>query len=65
MKSVHIQLSYKRRNIGMLEILTKQISRRLQEWHVQTYARTFENSFVGDITKLSLELDQDIKFCIP
>ena len=41
--------------------------RRFSDLHLKahvratTYARTFENSVEGDMTKLSLELDHEIK----
>lgn len=60
---IHIQLPHKRRNIGMLEVLTvenKQMISMSMSWH-KTYARTFEKSAEGDMTKLSLDGDHDIK----
>jgi hypothetical protein len=68
-KPVHVELAHEGRNVGVLEILA---IGRLATPHLvgkvnaimggmETDARTLENSEVGDMTKLSLLLDQDIK----
>lgn len=73
MKPVHVELAHEGRNVGVLEILA---IGRLATPHLvgkanaivggmETDARTLENSEVGDMTKLSLLLDQDIKCWIP
>lgn len=68
MKTVHIELSYKGRDVGMLKILTVMTisdssGARMREREIMgiTHERTFENSDVGDMTKLSFVLDHDIK----
>lgn len=69
MKPVHVELAHEGRNVGVLKILA--IGRLATPHRVgrvnailgfmETDARTLENSEVGDMTKLSLLLDQDIK----
>lgn len=67
MKTIHIELSNERRDISVLEILTKEVDISNQATICEalskggTDARTFENSDVGDMTKLSLVLDHDIR----
>lgn len=66
MEPIHIQLPHERGNVGVLEILAGvMISDCLETSEAQdrrrTNARTLENSEVGDMTKLSLVLDQDIR----
>jgi hypothetical protein len=67
MKPVHIELSNERRDISVLEILTNEANISNQATicealsRGETDARTFENSDVGDMTKLSLVLDHDIR----
>lgn len=59
---VHVQLPYEGGNVGMLEI--RSIRRLVQAINMvinRTYDKTFENSVDGDITKLSLVFDHDIK----
>lgn len=49
----------------MLEVLPKTVS--LATWYLTSsglYARTFENSEDGDMTKLSFVLDHEIKCCM-
>lgn len=68
-KSVHIKLSDERRDIGVFEVLAGiSISSRISLEFLtggNTNERTFENSDVGDMTKLSLVLDQEIRCWIP
>lgn len=57
MEPVHVELSDKGRNIGMLKVLSTKLHIS-QGWPVElgrgyTYASTFENSLLGAITKLS------------
>jgi hypothetical protein len=65
METVHIQLSYERRNVGVFKILSEAKSAsRAAIWlsgRVSTYDRTFEKSAEGDMTKLSALADHDIK----
>jgi hypothetical protein len=64
MKSVHVELSNERGNVGVLEVLTRSISIYSSVGNYirgQLYLRTFENSFDGDITKLSFVFDHDIR----
>lgn len=64
-KSIHIQLSYKRRNISMLEILPVTCEQLYPKQNkCCTHERTLEKSLDGDMTKLSAELDHDIKCCM-
>jgi hypothetical protein len=64
-KPVHVQLSNKGRNVGVLEIRPAgalSIARPdTSQGGTGTYDRTFENSLEGDMTKLSLVLDQEIR----
>jgi hypothetical protein len=66
-KSVHVQLSNEGRNVGVLEIRPAGALSIARPDTSQggigtgTYDRTFENSLEGDMTKLSLVLDQEIK----
>lgn len=50
----------------MLEVLpAKSVNCQSTWYRVRwTHARTFENSEDGDMTKLSLELDQEMRCCI-
>jgi len=50
----------------MFEILPSRCQ-RLSKGFCQkiAYARTLENSGDGDMTKLSLEADQEIRLCMP
>jgi hypothetical protein len=67
MKTVHIELSDERRDISVFKVLTGEanISTTLQDakrFQGQgTDARTLENSDVGDMTKLSLVPDHEIR----
>ena len=63
-KSIHVQLSYKRRNVCMLEVLAVACERGSMNANIQTYERTFEKSLEGDIMKLSAELDHDMRCCM-
>lgn len=46
----------------MLEILPASSQRMfIKSWRLETHARTLENSDEGDITKLSLVFDHDIR----
>lgn len=68
MKTVHIELSDKRGDIGVFEILTGAVLAAISIARHRTgitNARTFENSDVGDITKLSLVFDQEIRCWMP
>jgi hypothetical protein len=63
-KTIHVQLSDERRNIRVLEV--RALSMSVTKDHpaietIETYAKTLENSGVGDMTKLSLVLDQQIR----
>ena len=66
MKTIHIQLPDKRRDIGVFKVLPaiRLVHLSLVRSQGWTYASTLENSLEGDITKLSLEFDQDIRCCI-
>lgn len=61
-KPIHVQLSHEGGDISMLEVLSTKVSVFLI-WYGcdHTHARTFENSDDGDMTKLSLVLDHEIK----
>lgn len=63
METVHIQLPDEGGDIGVLEILTTEGSQRTckSERKSGTNAKTFENSEVGDMTKLSLVLDHEMR----
>lgn len=67
MKPIHVQLAYKGRHISVFKVLTVLL---LALFFVFTltmcipYLRTFENSLVGDTTKLSLDGDHEIKCCM-
>ena len=61
MKAVHVQLSDKGRDIGVLEILPAFVSTSKSSLPKSTYASTFENSGEGDMTKLSFEDDHEIR----
>lgn len=67
-ETVHVQLSDKRRDVRVLEVLPgKSSAERLNLTTPRsstTYARTLEKSVEGDMTKLSLLFDHDIRFCI-
>lgn len=63
MKAVHVQLSNKRRDVGVLEIRPTgcvSIAQHENGWG-GTYDRTFENSLEGDMTKLSFVLDHEMR----
>jgi hypothetical protein len=62
-KAIHVQLSYKRRNICVLKILSV-IGELRSSDDRSTYDKTLEKSLEGDITKLSAEFDHDIKCCM-
>jgi hypothetical protein len=59
-KTVHVQLPHERGYVRMLEILSAAISHALDGVEI-TYAKTFENSVLGFMTKLSPPLDHEIK----
>lgn len=63
METVHIQLPNEGGDIGVLEILTIEGSQRTckSERKSGTDDKTLENSEVGDMTKLSLVLDHEIR----
>lgn len=48
----------------MFEVLPANGERDSPCSDIKTHARTLEKSAEGDITKLSLLLDQDIRFCM-
>ena len=63
-ESIHVELSYKRRDISVFEVLAA--ARHMSAGshlcrQAETNARTLENSDVGDMTKLSFVLDHEIK----
>lgn len=70
MEAIHVQLSYERRDVGVFEVLPNIVSKHVSStcctWNKVrwTHAKTLENSVDGDMTKLSLELDHEIKCCI-
>jgi hypothetical protein len=65
MKAVHVQLSYEGRYVCVFEILPGPCQRLSTELSfLLAYARTLENSGEGDMTKLSLEADQEIRLCM-
>jgi hypothetical protein len=65
MKTIHIKLPDKRRNISMFEVLSNQCQHpRAILNHWSAYARTLENSGDGDMTKLSFELDHEMRLCM-
>lgn len=63
METVHVQLPNEGGDIGVLEILTIEGSQRTCKIARKsgTDAKTFENSEVGDMTKLSLVLDHEMR----
>jgi hypothetical protein len=64
-EAVHVELAHERRDIGMLEVLSmRRVSDIVGVISRVTYARTFENSVLGDMTKLSLLVDHEIRCCI-
>lgn len=71
METVHVQLTNKRGDIGVFKVLTVAVFSPPNVSLIPhigiiitreaTHARTLENSEVGDITKLSLVLDQEMR----
>lgn len=64
MESIHIQLPNKGGDVGVLEVLASGASAKptlSSPGYTSTYAKTLENSEVGDITKLSWVFDQEIR----
>ena len=62
MKAVHVELPYEGRHIGMLEVLSENSQPSIVECDPgHTYESTLEKSWVGDMTKLSLLLDHDMR----
>ena len=61
MEPIHIELSDEGRDVGMFKVLSVSLSLLTHFRSPATYARTFENSGEGDMTKLSFEDDQEIK----
>ena len=64
MKSVHIQLSNEGRYVRMFEVLPRNPKPMFGRLRLCTNAKTLEKSADGDITKVSLLLDQDIRCCM-
>jgi len=61
-ETVHVQLSHKRRDIGMLEICTERSQPRMSiSLGVPPYEQALAKSWLGVITKLSFVLDQLIR----
>lgn len=68
-KPVHVELTYKRRDIGVLKVLTKgaRVSKFVRPEAVcrgVAYDNTFEKSAEGDMTKLSADDDHEMRCCI-
>lgn len=65
-KSIHVQLTNKRRDVGVFEILpaNHEQSKGVVSWLSATYDKTLEKSVDGVMTKLSLLFDQDMSSCI-
>lgn len=68
-KPVHVELTYKRRDVGVLKILTKgaRVSKFVRPKAVcrgVAYDNTFEKSAEGDMTKLSADDDHEMRCCI-
>lgn len=65
MKPVHVQLADKGRNVGMFEIRPSRGLAGARSYYTSiAYAKTFENSVEGDMTKLSLDWDQEMRCCM-
>lgn len=69
-KAVHVELSHKRRNIRMFEVLSRgpkvSIPFITRGWTVKgkAYDNTLEKSAEGDMTKLSADEDHEIRCCM-
>jgi hypothetical protein len=63
-KSIHVQLSDEGGDIGVLEVRAARVSESLigrGSRADSTHAKTLENSDVGDMTKLSLVPDHEMR----